>query len=276
MHNPALTENSQKVDEQTFNMGNEVPIESAQASSESTTYIQSWRVKEEAIEAPLETCSGTPSIYEELHTPPEASKQDRDVDSLNQMLILQELQNPTGMTALMRAVVLDRLDCLKELIPISDPNRKDVKGFTALMYAAYEGNVECVKALIPVSNANLQDKDGFTALMIATSLGYTDCVKALIPVSAVNDQSKSGRTALMVAAMFNRLELIDLLLPFSDAYLVDCEGKSAADLAGVQESGVRIRHYIAEQEAQNEAYQLEGALDAIPSSFSQDVRPRVL
>jgi energy-coupling factor transporter ATP-binding protein EcfA2 len=45
-------------------------IGSAEAPSEATSYMQAWRVTENAIEAPLEARSDAPSLYDELHSLP--------------------------------------------------------------------------------------------------------------------------------------------------------------------------------------------------------------
>ncbi len=45
-------------------------IGSAEAPSEATSYIQSWRVTENALEGPLESKSDAPALYDELHMLP--------------------------------------------------------------------------------------------------------------------------------------------------------------------------------------------------------------
>lgn len=109
-----------------------------------------------------------------------------------------------GMTALIRAVVLERPDVMKFLIKKgADVNARDKKGKTALMYAVDRKpvNREVVKLLVDKgADLNAGDNDGMTALMEAAKRGNLDAVKLLIDRGAdVNVKDKYGRTPLSYA-----------------------------------------------------------------------------
>lgn len=106
-----------------------------------------------------------------------------------------------GTTALMLAASMRRIECVKALIPLSDPVAIDRYGCSALIAAATEGCVECVKALIPVSDPLVRDKEGRSALMMVVLIrGHDDCLQALLPVSDARATANDGMTALMGAA----------------------------------------------------------------------------
>jgi ankyrin repeat protein len=72
----------------------------------------------------------------------------------------------SGMTALMIAVLSNRLEFLKELIVRgADVNASDEEGNTALIYAAMSAEVEMVEELL-IAGADVKPKNkvGFTAL----------------------------------------------------------------------------------------------------------------
>ena len=98
-------------------------------------------------------------------------------------------------------------DCVKILIPVSDPMADNS---VALRWAANNGHAECVKLLIPVSAPNAADSQ---ALGWASLHGYADCVKLLIPVS---DPKADGSVALRWAAERGDAECVKLLIPVSD------------------------------------------------------------
>jgi len=75
----------------------------------------------------------------------------------------------------------------------------------ALRRASAHGHVECVKMLIPVSNPKHNDS---SALQWASANGYVACVKELIPVSEPKAQNNE---ALVAAAFYGHHECVDLL-----------------------------------------------------------------
>lgn len=90
---------------------------------------------------------------------------------------------------------------VQRLISISDPALNN----EALRRAAAHGHVECVKMLIPVSNPKHNDS---SALQWAAANGYVACVKELIPVS---EPKTHNNEALVAAAFYGHHECVDLL-----------------------------------------------------------------
>ena len=109
--------------------------------------------------------------------------------------------------ALKYASLEGHAECVKLLIPVSDPKANES---IALLTASNCGHAECVKLLIPVSNVKANNSQ---ALSYAAVAGHLECVKLLIPVS--NPKSNKSR-ALLWAAEVNRYDCIKLLLPYSD------------------------------------------------------------
>lgn len=109
--------------------------------------------------------------------------------------------------ALVHAATWGKTDCVKLLIPISDPRVDDS---LALRLAARYGHAECVKLLIPVSNCSADDNQ---ALRTAAYGGYVQCVALLIPVS---DHDNKEYSALAGALEGKQWECAELLYDMSD------------------------------------------------------------
>jgi hypothetical protein len=93
----------------------------------------------------------------------------------------------------------------------------------ALLGAAKNGHAECVKLLLPLSDPREFDS---LALVRAASRGHVECVKILIPVS---DPKAKGSWALLEAAQNGHAQCVALLLPVSDPQgLGPCAGLGAA------------------------------------------------
>ena len=94
------------------------------------------------------------------------------------------MQDPSGLTALMHAAEEGHRDCVSVLLqyPGISANCTCDEDFTALMCAADAGHEECLKLLLAVSgiDVNLQDEFGNTALVCATDAGHAECVKLLL------------------------------------------------------------------------------------------------
>lgn len=116
------------------------------------------------------------------------------------------------LSALVLAAKNGHAECVKLLIPVSDPK---AHGSLALSHAASNGHLECVKLLIPVSSPKANDS---RALHIASMDGHAECVKILIPVS---DPMADDSRALRSAASGGHAECIMFLIPVSNTKAED-------------------------------------------------------
>jgi ankyrin repeat protein len=123
-----------------------------------------------------------------------------------------------GRTALMHAALAGDTECVKVLLPWSQPDQQCASGMTALMHAAQSGREAAVRALIPFSNVAAKGKDEQNAICCAASSGDVGTLRALIerPGIRLDDFQVRGRTPLMFAAEAESVEPIELLLPLSD------------------------------------------------------------
>lgn len=113
-----------------------------------------------------------------------------------------KLKNKAAATnALSLAAQNDCVECLRLLLPFSDPTFSDSQ---ALRLAAYYGSSECLNLLIPVSSHFNE------ALENAASQGNDKCVELLIPVS---DVSAKKHHALWLATKYGHITCVDLLAP---------------------------------------------------------------
>ena len=109
--------------------------------------------------------------------------------------------------ALQTASYYGHIECIKLIIPLSDP--KDNNSFP-LRLASQNGHIECVRLLIPVSDPKSNKS---LALRIACENGHAECAKLLTPVS---DPKTKNSYALQLAAEYNYKDCVELLLPHSD------------------------------------------------------------
>jgi ankyrin repeat protein len=127
-----------------------------------------------------------------------------------------------GFDALARAAQKGTAECVRILLPVSDPPGPTKKGLwagmTPLMGAASAKDFESVErleALLPISDAKARGRDGKTALTLAMSegglLGFAKA-KLLIEASDVNALDEKGRGALWQAAKAGDELLVRLLL----------------------------------------------------------------
>lgn len=159
--------------------------------------------------------------------------------------------------------------------------QRDDSGRTLLISAAKAGNAECVRLLLPTSEPNAMDSDGRTALMWAAKdadAGAVECLKALLPASDVGKKDRRGRTALHLAASGGWPEAVELLAPLSDPLAVDKEGKSAFDLALVRndENAEPVRQALRRALAEKEGGAIGEALGESGLAACGSLRPRSL
>ena len=76
---------------------------------------------------------------------------------------------------------------------------------------AWRGHEECVRILLPESEPSGKDEDGITALMHAASDGHTQCARLLLPVSALGVRNDEAMTASEYAMNKGRPEIADIV-----------------------------------------------------------------
>jgi len=109
--------------------------------------------------------------------------------------------------ALRRAAEYGHVECVKLLLPVSNP--KDLNS-DALRLAAQNGHAECVKLLIPVSDPCNENS---VALVCAALNRHVECVRLLIDVS---QPKRDNSRALQWASFNNDQACFDLLYAVSD------------------------------------------------------------
>lgn len=155
-----------------------------------------------------------------------------------------------GSLALRKAVVMGHVDCVRLLIPVSEPTADDS---AALCAATRARNFECVMLLAPLSNARVDDS---AALRSASRHGHHECVKLLIPLS---DPCARDSEALRWAAANGYVESVALLIPSSDPKALNSRALRAAAGSGRAES-VRLLIPVSDPEAgDSDALQLAAA-----------------
>lgn len=133
-------------------------------------------------------------------------------------------------------------DCVALLAPVSDPTARQSY---ALRQAAAAGHSDCVAILIPISNPAALDSH---ALELAAENGHAACVALLAPISDSKDHCSH---ALRAAVQRRRIDCVKILLPLSDPAAEDFEALRFASRAGDVDC-VRL------------------LLSATPSAFSND------
>lgn len=142
-----------------------------------------------------------------------ASKSDQLIDAARQgraedvRILMNGCPRDQKSSALRRAAEYGHVECVKILIPVSDPKDLDSD---ALRLAAHNGHAECVRVLIPVSDPNNNDS---VALVSAAMKRHAECVRLLIDVSS--PKSDNSR-ALQWASFNNDQACFDLLYAVSD------------------------------------------------------------
>ena len=143
---------------------------------------------------------------------------DGDIHSITNLFqagVDVNVQDENGMTILMKASEVGRIDLIEELIKNgADPNLKSVLGKTALMHAVGKNNPECVEKLIQLgAKVNTPGLDGVTALAISAQFNTPKCVQSLLKFGAdPNIPDAIGNTPLMNAVAFAGLDCVEKLI----------------------------------------------------------------
>jgi ankyrin repeat protein len=133
-----------------------------------------------------------------------------------------------GNTALMLASAASKnVECIKFLLPLSDPDALNTNGDTALMRAASEGFEAGASLLAPVSDQSIRGPVGQSALRYATLAGSLACVTLLAEGAGARPKGDQTETPLMIAAQMGRLDLIQAMLPWADPLEIDSAGRTA-------------------------------------------------
>jgi ankyrin repeat protein len=143
-------------------------------------------------------------------------------------LLLQAGANPNvqdlwGNTPLIETVTYERVECMRALLPVSDPSTTNVMGISAMHAAVVIDNEETFKLLLPVCDVNVRTKPGVdprsgraacpiynkTPLHIACEEGRASMCKALLGHGADRMARDSRRsTPLHKAALAGHLECV--------------------------------------------------------------------
>ena len=92
-----------------------------------------------------------------------------------------------GQTALMVAARAGHVECVRILLPLSNPKTAlNGSGWTALTLAAIRGHDECVRLLLAAGGAKGLDRDGQSAMVTAASVGSETSLRALRILLAAN------------------------------------------------------------------------------------------
>lgn len=158
---------------------------------------------------------------------------------------------------------------------------RDGFGRTPLILSAKARSAECVRLLLPDSDPNVGDAERRTALMWAAEgadAESVECLDALLPASDVGKRDRHGRTALHVAASGGCPEAVEILLPFSDCSAVDKAGRSAFDIALQRgdKNGEEVRQILRRALAETEGSAIADLLKQSEPVACEALRPRSL
>lgn len=143
-------------------------------------------------------------------------------------------KNDKGMSPLMYATLLGRLEIIKHLLQAgANPNLFHQNESSPLMVAVLEEQAEVLQLLMeaPSTNLDQQDRYGATALMYAVRMGKEKPVRYLLKAGAdPNLRDIEGETALMYAVGTQNKEVIQALLEGgAEVALKNFDGLSVLD-----------------------------------------------
>ncbi len=150
-----------------------------------------------------------------------------------------DLAGPGGMTPLMQAAVLGRVEVVDRLIAAgADVNAADERGFTPLFHGCYDpdedrGHPDVVERLLQ-AGADKEAKIGFGVrpLMYAAGNGEAGVVEVLLRAGADPlARNEVGRTALMMVKDRDYVDVINILHEAeANVQTADCSSRNPPDM----------------------------------------------
>lgn len=151
-------------------------------------------------------------------------------------------------TPLMWAAMSASAARVKILAPVSDAREQDDHGNSALMLLlqnvrqkSKKQALECLREILPLSEVNARAKNGDTALKIAVWGENKDAARLLLEAGAdAKILLDDGRTLLMEVATWADKKWVELLLPHSNIFAVGPKGETALARSVMQRNnGIR-------------------------------------
>ena len=139
-------------------------------------------------------------------------------------------------TGLHVAVSQGHLECVEILAPISDCRvAAGVRAMTPLALAAAYGRDDCVRELLPRSNPGDRNSYGATAFMLAVEEGQLGAARLLFPSANLSHRNGLRQSALMLAAGEAVPGAVELILSKSKE-----SSEEALDVAMMRDHGDRV------------------------------------
>ena len=133
-------------------------------------------------------------------------------------------------SALRKAASNGHVECVKALIPVSDPTADHCD---AAVGAAASGRAECLRLLLPLCGGAFLPDALADSLVWSSQNGHSECVKILLDFCSPDSNTKAA--ALSLAAEHGRLECLLLLLPASPSLANDSEPLRLASKHGASD-----------------------------------------
>jgi ankyrin repeat protein len=146
-------------------------------------------------------------------------------------------KNPTGMSAIFRAVVKGHSNTVKVLVEHgAHVDTQTPQGWSPLSIACELGKIEIIEILVDHgARVDLKDNIGASPLHLASATGNIEAVVYLLAHGAhVDIQTNTGQTPLIVASGAGKTEVVRVLLDHGAQVNLEMEGGTAPlDVASV-------------------------------------------
>ncbi|MBN2694648.1 ankyrin repeat domain-containing protein [bacterium] len=159
-----------------------------------------------------------------------------DIVEFNRVLSISNInvKNQLGETPLIVAVKNSKTDIAKAILSkYPQVNIQDNSGMTALMHAIDVKNIIMVTELVKKSDLKIKDNSGYSAIFHAVASGDETIVNYLLTSKApINDIDNSGNTPIAIATWQQRVNIVRVLIRFNaDLKIRNSSGSSVLDLA---------------------------------------------
>ncbi len=159
-----------------------------------------------------------------------------DIIEFNKLLSISNIngKNGLGETPLIIAIKNGKTDIAKAILSkYPQVNIQDNSGMSALMHAVDVKNLVMVTELVKKSDLKIKDNSGFSALFHAVASGDESLVNYILTSKApINDRDSSGNTPIAIAVWQQRVNIVKILLRFgADVKIRNSSGSSILDLA---------------------------------------------